>query len=255
MPRRFDKIKFVIVFVIFSAVMALVNRACLKDDDNLEKEEENVPAQEAIAVSDTLTYDSVFTLGSKNKIIGVRSFKEEFPDANDVQLEAAERNGIEPMDSRAQIDSCLQRGDLVYIGNSPYFKLDNLTHSIPYLTPKAYHLVNTICVNFLDSLQSKGLQPHIPIITSVLRTMDDIKNLQRGNINSIERSAHRYGTTVDIAYNRLMPVPTNCTTPVPVPATIQQKLVLSEVLRDLRLQGQCYVKYEIRQACFHLTVR
>jgi len=33
------------------------------------------------------------------------------------------------------------------------------------------------------------------------------------------------------------------------------KWVLSEVLRDMRQNGRCYIKYEVKQGCFHLTVR
>ena len=33
------------------------------------------------------------------------------------------------------------------------------------------------------------------------------------------------------------------------------KYVLSEVLNDLRRQGTCYVKYEAKQSCFHITAR
>ena len=33
------------------------------------------------------------------------------------------------------------------------------------------------------------------------------------------------------------------------------KYVLSEVLRDMREQGRCYIKYEVKQGCFHMTVR
>lgn len=33
------------------------------------------------------------------------------------------------------------------------------------------------------------------------------------------------------------------------------KWVLSEVLRDMREQGRCYIKYEVKQGCFHMTVR
>ena len=33
------------------------------------------------------------------------------------------------------------------------------------------------------------------------------------------------------------------------------KLVLSEVLRDLKKAGLCYIKYELRQGCFHITAR
>ena len=33
------------------------------------------------------------------------------------------------------------------------------------------------------------------------------------------------------------------------------KLVLSEVLRDLRQAEKCYIKYELKQGCFHITAR
>ena len=33
------------------------------------------------------------------------------------------------------------------------------------------------------------------------------------------------------------------------------KWILSEVLHDLRQQGKCYVKYEVKQGCFHITAR
>ena len=29
---------------------------------------------------------------------------------------------------------------------------------------------------------------------------------------------------------------------------------VSEVLNDIRLQKRCYVKYEVKQGCFHITV-
>ena len=33
------------------------------------------------------------------------------------------------------------------------------------------------------------------------------------------------------------------------------KTVLAEVLRDLREAGRCYVRYEVKQGCFHVTAR
>ena len=121
---------------------------------------------------------------------------------------------------------------------------------MPYLVPKAQMLLNTIGINFVDSLQSKGMALHLPIVTSVLRTNDDIRSLQHGNGNSVTNSCHCYGTTIDITYNRFMPLAGH--TPTRYDDTL--KKVLAEVLYDLRAQGRCYVKYERRQACFHLTV-
>jgi hypothetical protein len=31
--------------------------------------------------------------------------------------------------------------------------------------------------------------------------------------------------------------------------------VLAEVLRDAREAGHCYIKYEVKQGCFHITAR
>ena len=52
----------------------------------------------------------------------------------------------------------------------------------------------------------------------------------------------------DICYNRYHAV----TQPV---RDDTLKYVLSEVLRDKRQEGRCYVKYEVKQGCFHMTVR
>jgi len=118
---------------------------------------------------------------------------------------------------------------------------------MPYLVPKAQRLLNTIGINFVDSLHSKGLPLHLPIVTSVLRTNDDIRRLQHGNSNSIANSCHCYGTTIDITYNRFDIHG----------KTWEGKLKedLAKALYDLQAMGYCYVKYEIKQPCFHVTVR
>jgi hypothetical protein len=36
---------------------------------------------------------------------------------------------------------------------------------------------------------------------------------------------------------------------------VHLKAVLAEVLRDLKKSGRCYVKHEVKQACFHITAR
>ncbi|MDE6647352.1 MAG: hypothetical protein K2K03_05895, partial [Prevotella sp.] len=101
---------------------------------------------------------------------------------------------------------------------------------------------------FYDSLYVKGVPLNQLIVTSVLRTVDDVAKLQRHNLNATERSCHLFGTTFDICYNRYHPV----TQPV---RDDTLKWVLSEVLRDMRQQERCYVKYEVKQGCFHITVR
>ena len=191
-----------------------------------------------------------------NRVKGVYSWEECFPDINDVQLVAAQTNGISPARNREELEQLVEEHRLVNICHSPYYRVDNLSHSVPLLVPKAQHLLNTICLNFADSLQSKGLPLHLPIVTSVLRTADDVSRLRKGNGNATENSCHCYGTTVDITYNRFVPLVGYHDANIPLLRwDFPMKQVLAEVLRDLRQQGLCYVKHERKQACFHLTVR
>ena len=189
-------------------------------------------------------------------IKGVWSFDKCFHDLNDVQLASAQANGIQPVKDKEEALKYVRQHKLVDISHSPYYLVDELTHSMPYLVPKAQHLVNTICLNFIDSLQMKGIMPHLPIITSVMRTTDDVKKLQKGNGNATTNSCHCYGTTVDISYNRFMPISgTHVPTAQLTRWNYNMKQILSEVLFDLREQQKCYVKYEVKQGCYHLTVR
>lgn len=192
----------------------------------------------------------------RHRIRGVRSYSACFPDVQDVQIMAAQRHGIRPVRDRTEAEELVKSYELVNICHSPFYVVDDLTHSIPYLVPKAQELLNTICLNFLDSCQVKGLPPHLPIITSVLRTTDDVSRLQRGNQNATTNSCHCYGTTVDIAYNRFLPVTgTYYSNAALLRWNEPMKQVLAEVLYDLRMQNKCYVKYERKQGCFHLTCR
>lgn len=187
----------------------------------------------------------------------VWSYVDCFPDIQDIQLPCAQRNGIVPPQNRDEIEVLVRRHKLVDITSSPFYAVDNLTHSLPYLVPRAQHLLNTIAINFLDSLQHKGIEPHLLVISSVLRSAEDVSKLQRGNRNATTNSCHSYGTTVDIAYSRFIPLAGSYpySEVEPVRWNEDLKFVLSEVLYDLRARGRCYVKYERKQPCFHLTVR
>ena len=94
------------------------------------------------------------------------------------------------------------------------------------------------------------MPPYKIIVSSVLRTGKHIKKLSCRNVNASKNSAHCYATTFDITYKRFQPL----TDAEEVPQ-IKLKLVLGEVLRDLKKQDRCYVKHEVKQACFHITAR
>ena len=84
----------------------------------------------------------------------------------------------------------------------PIFDVDKLNSSIPYLVPKAAILLQDIGRAYFDSLYIKGIPLHQIIVTSVLRTKEDVRKLRTRNGNATENSCHLYGTTFDICYNR-----------------------------------------------------
>ena len=141
------------------------------------------------------------------------------------------------------------------IESGDLYQVDSLTHSIPFLVPKASALLDSIGANFLDSLESKGLNPNQVIVTSVLRTQDDVKKLRRVNINASANSVHMFGTTFDISYKRFFKVEDPDGRPMQDVRADTLKLVLAEVLRDLKKKDMCYIKYELKQGCFHITAR
>ena len=184
----------------------------------------------------------------------VPSYAACFPDVQEVQIVAAMKWGVRPVRNREEAEH--RRKELVFVGANPFYCLDKgMTHSIPYLVPRASRLLSTIGRNYLDSLYIKGIPLHRIIVSSVLRTEDDVARLQQRNGNAESQSCHLFGTTFDICYNRYSTVSPPGETQRRAVQSDTLKWVLSEVLRDVREQGRCYVKYEVKQGCFHITVR
>ena len=76
-----------------------------------------------------------------------------------------------------------------------------------------------------------------------------------GNPNASKNSAHCYATTFDITYARYDKIKFKKLRRCESVEKETLKNVLGEVLRDLRKQNKCYVKYEVKQRCFHVTTR
>ena len=188
----------------------------------------------------------------KHRIFSVPHFGNTFPDQQDVQILAANQHGVAPVQNREEAEH--SKGKLVYVGSNPFFYVDKLNNSIPYLVPKASVLLQDIGRAYFDSLQIKGIPLHKIIVTSILRTKDDVAKLRTRNGNATENSCHLYGTTFDICYNRYKQVQTK-DQPRRQVQNDTLKWVFSEVLRDFREKNRCYIKYEVHQGCFHITVR
>lgn len=176
-----------------------------------------------------------------------RNYSRTFSDMNDRHLGSARRLGISPVSSEGDLKKL--KGRVQEISSCRWYEVDDLTHSLPYLVPEAETLLRTIGKNFRDSLDSKGLPSYTIIVTSILRTHESVKKLRRRNGNASANSAHVYGTTFDVAYARFKSNSFRET------EMNKLKSVLAEVLRDLRKNKQCFVRYEYKQGCFHITTR
>lgn len=171
----------------------------------------------------------------------VPNFYKDFNVINDVQLKAARKLGIKPQKDRASLEKV--KGKLVKLRDTRYYAIKTLTSSSPYLVPRA--------ADFLTALgklmqEYNGTESRF-YISSVLRTEEDVKMLRRSNGNATENSTHCYGTTVDITYSQF-----------DIHGKTYEGKVkedLAKALYDMQEMGYCYVIYERKQPCFHITVR
>ena len=194
--------------------------------------------------------DMSLKLNEPRNIRGVVSYKRSFPDLNDKHLAVAQAVGICPPEDRDAAEKMKEQ--LIHITDNQFYTVDSLTHSIPYLIPSAAQLLEDIGHNFQDSLRNLNASVYKIKVTSVTRTVDDVKNLKKRNTNSSQNSAHRYGTTFDVSWARYTKVDESDTLNIDKD---RLKMVLAFVLRDLKREERCYVKHERKQGCFHITVR
>lgn len=264
--EHFIKLVIAIVAVLFIVRLCIpaVNQpvasadvAVVADSDDLQPDSLCLQASSSPKGSGLMTLTDGMPhldFSSRHRIRSVASYHASFPDLQEVQYPAAIAAGVAAVENREEAEH--RKKDLLFVGMNPYYQMDPaMSRSIPYLVPKASHLLQHIGRRFLDSLAVKGVPLHKIIVTSVLRTEDDVRRLRRINGNASEQSCHRFGTTFDISYNRYHTV-----SPPDEPArravrNDSLKFILSEVLRDIRAEGLCYVKYEVKQGCFHITVR
>ncbi len=179
------------------------------------------------------------------------SYKKQFNDNQSRQIRAAQALGLSaPLRNREEAQH--ERRHLREVRSCDNFIVDELTHSVPYLVPKAADELQRIGEGFGDILARNDLPHYRFHVSSVLRTEDDVRRLQKsGNINSVTRSCHCYGTTFDLTYTDFEK--TSRTGDYMTPDNL--KLVLAQVLLNEQRAGRIYVKYEWQQACFHITVR
>ena len=179
------------------------------------------------------------------------SYKDKFNDLQSRQHAVASQIGL-PRPPKDRDDAASMKKKLREIKTTNNYIVDSLTHSVPYLIPSAARELDSIGAEWADILARNGLPHYRFYVTSVLRTEEDIRALQRsGNINSVTQSCHCYGTTFDLAYMRYDKV----TRTRDYVHEDNLKLVLGQVLLNHQRAEKIYVKYEWKQSCFHITVR
>ena len=198
-------------------------------------------------------FDDVDGLGEKperKEIIYYRDrlpYAKLFADLNDAHLRVARQLGLSEIPKTREDFS--HRG-LVKIEENEYLVVDDLQYSIPYLTEGAAEELQRIAKAFSDSLEAKNLLDYKLIVSSLLRTEEDVDRLRRsGNPNASDNSAHCYGTTFDITYTRYYSEDESEAFMQPFELT----KVLGEVLLDEKNAARCLVKYEKQEHCFHIT--
>ena len=169
-------------------------------------------------------------------------------DRNALQLATAKEVGLAaPPAHRA--DAALLTARLTPIASCDAYMVDTLTYSVPYLTPAAADLLLRIATTFRQRASEEGLGQYRIIVTSVLRTVEDVYNLRAsGNRNAVVNSTHCYATTFDISYERFYRVGWfDDADPRALTA------LLADIVCDLRAQGLCHAIFERRECCIHLT--
>lgn len=212
------------------------------------------PAEEPVPeeVYDVVDSSDVYEEPSQKEIIYYTnriSYSKEFADINDQHVEMARRVGLKYVPkNRDQVVA----DKLTLVEDNAYYVVDNLRYSVPYLTRNAAAELNSLAKAFNDSLKRKQFPEYKLVVSSVLRTQEDIERLRRsGNPNASDNSAHCYGTTFDITYTRYFREEETDEFMQPYELT----KVLAEVLRDHRNAGRILVKYEKKEHCFHITAK
>jgi len=264
----FEKMIYVTVGVLF--IVKLVAKPVVGGDAAADTGQPSEPTDTVAPAPDTVSppptqvvmrHDTIHAslaapldFGFRHPLRGVHSYADCFPDVQDTHYVAATAHGVRPVLNREEAEH--RKTELVYIGSSPFYDIDPaMRSSIPYLVPRASLLLHDIGRRFMDSLAVKGIPLHTIIVTSVLRTEEDVAALRRINHNASEQSCHRFGTTFDISYNRYHTMTPPDEEQRRAVRNDTLKYVLSEVLRDMRDAGRCYVKHEVKQGCFHITTR
>ncbi len=175
---------------------------------------------------------------------------------NGYHLRVAKQKGIkETVCSVQEIEENPERkaelSSLKKLRSNHYFSLQRLIHSLPYAQPDVHDFLDELGSRFSETLRKKNIAKYKFYVTSVLRTEKSQKKLTKVNINATRNeSAHLYGRTIDIAKTQFWDVREEKIIYSPNLGTL-----LTRELLAMQDEGLCYVLFETKNHCLHITVR
>ena len=222
-------------------------RAAAKEDI-----EESQPEEVILPVIEDSEIEEIIPKNEKKDIIYDAprpKLSKLFPTLNEEHLAAAKKYGLkETPKTRDDVNY----GGLVLVTDNEYLKIMDLKYSVPYLTQHAAQELNIIGKAFHDSLANHRLLNYKLVVSSLLRTEEDVNRLRKVNGNASANSSHCYGTSFDIANQRYFREDEDSQDAKMEPFELNK--VMSEVLTDRMKQGKIICKFEKNQHCFHITV-
>ncbi len=229
-------------------MLALAATACgSSDESNQASSAESVKQPEVVIKTGHSAPASAVVHSIPVHIVPGR-LRDIFTDSNHLQLQAAQANGFDPIvDMRSAYNL---KTPIVKIHTCDAYLVEPMQHSIPYLVPKAAKLLRDIGKAFSDTVRARGGKEYRIRVTSLTRTDYTVGKLLKRNRNATQQSCHRFGTTFDISWIRF-----DCLDPSFVVSLEDLKNILAEVVYDQRKRGNCYVMFETKQGCFHITTR
>ncbi|WP_332912771.1 DUF5715 family protein [Algoriphagus boritolerans] len=119
----------------------------------------------------------------------------------DNHLVAGESNGFGLIESEDHFGQLIQENRLVLVSEGKGYRVDRLTHSYPYITPRS----KTVLKELGQAFQTLAKNESFFTITSVTRTPEQQQSLRKRNRNATAGiSSHSYGVSFDISYIRFI---------------------------------------------------
>ncbi len=164
-------------------------------------------------------------------------------DSYENHLNAAEITGTGLIEDETQLHQLIDNRVLVEVSMGAGYKVDELTHSYPYMTLHSKKVLKELGRTF-EALHGEG---NYFTVSSATRTIAQQNKLKKRNRNATDgNSSHSFGVSFDISYIRFNGIKKG---------NRKAQKDLEAILNHFQKENKIFVIKERRQACYHITVR